>query len=29
MIIVMKPGAPATERARIKANLEKQGFQIN
>jgi 3-deoxy-7-phosphoheptulonate synthase len=29
MIIVMKPGAPASERAKIKNNLEKQGFQIN
>ncbi len=29
MIIVMKPGAPASERAKIKANLEAKGFQIN
>ena len=29
MIIVMKPGAPASERAKIKNNLVKQGFQIN
>lgn len=29
MIIVMKPGAPDQESARIKNSLEKQGFQIN
>ena len=29
MVIVFKPGAPEESKAKIKANLERQGFQIN
>ena len=29
MVIVFKPGAPEENKAKIKANLERQGFQIN
>ena len=29
MVIVFKPGAPEENKAKMKANLERQGFQIN
>ena len=29
MVIVFKPGAPEDSKAKMKANLERQGFQIN
>ena len=29
MVIVFKPGAPEDVKAKIKVNLEQQGFQIN